>query len=446
MKQLLLWMTLFLSFSCSSHSQERRDSFTSTSPADTLPAPLSVSPADTLPAVSLLSDTLRLLFVGDLMQHQGQIDAARTARGYDYSACFAYVKEVISQADFAVANLEVTLGGKPYRGYPAFSAPDEYLTAIHDAGFNVLLTANNHCLDRGRKGLERTLRLIDSLHIPAAGTYTDIEDRRTRYPLLLEKKGFRIALLNYTYGTNGIPVPSPAVVNLIDTTVIAQDIEKARQLHPDVLLACMHWGVEYQSLPGKEQQKLAQWLFAKGVDHIIGAHPHVVQPIEVHTDSLTRQKRLVAYSLGNFISNMSARRTDGGLMLQMEFVKNEAEEERTSLKGEKERTSLKGEEERTNLKGEKERKEEEKKSREEEKRGAQLKKCEYYLVWTDRPIHSKKKNHQILPINFPADSLTVNSRNLLNLFTKDTRKLLDKENKGIKEQFFYEKNSKKFGD
>lgn len=425
MKQLLLWMTLFLSFSCSSHSQEGRDSFTST------------SPADTLPAVSLLSDTLRLLFVGDLMQHQGQIDAARTARGYDYSACFAYVKEVISQADFAVANLEVTLGGKPYRGYPAFSAPDEYLTAIHDAGFNVLLTANNHCLDRGRKGLERTLRLIDSLHIPAAGTYTDIEDRRTRYPLLLEKKGFRIALLNYTYGTNGIPVPSPAVVNLIDTTVIAQDIEKARQLHPDVLLACMHWGVEYQSLPGKEQQKLAQWLFAKGVDHIIGAHPHVVQPIEVHTDSLTRQKRLVAYSLGNFISNMSARRTDGGLMLQMEFVKNGAEKERTSLKGEKERTSLKGE---------KERKEEEKKSREEEKRGAQLKKCEYYLVWTDRPIHSKKKNHQILPINFPADSLTVNSRNLLNLFTKDTRKLLDKENKGIEEQFFYEKNSKKFGD
>lgn len=414
MKQLLLWMTLFLSFSCSSHSQEGRDSFTSTSPADTQPAPLSVSPADTLPAVSLLSDTLRLLFVGDLMQHQGQIDAARTARGYDYSACFAYVKEVINQADFAVANLEVTLGGKPYRGYPAFSAPDEYLTAIHDAGFNVLLTANNHCLDRGRKGLERTLRLIDSLHIPAAGTYTDIEDRRTRYPLLLEKKGFRIALLNYTYGTNGIPVPSPAVVNLIDTTVIAQDIEKARQLHPDVLLACMHWGVEYQSLPGKEQQKLAQWLFAKGVDHIIGAHPHVVQPIEVHTDSLTRQKRLVAYSLGNFISNMSARRTDGGLMLQMEFVKNGAEKE--------------------------------KKSREEEKRGAQLKKCEYYLVWTDRPIHSKKKNHQILPINFPADSLTINSRNLLNLFTKDTRKLLDKENKGIEEQFFYEKNSKKFGD
>lgn len=428
-------MTLFLSFSCSSHSQEGRDSFTSTSPADTQPVPLSVSPADTLPAVSLLSDTLRLLFVGDLMQHQGQIDAARTARGYDYSACFAYVKEVISQADFAVANLEVTLGGKPYRGYPAFSAPDEYLTAIHDAGFNVLLTANNHCLDRGRKGLERTLRLIDSLHIPAAGTYTDIEDRRTRYPLLLEKKGFRIALLNYTYGTNGIPVPSPAVVNLIDTTVIAQDIEKARQLHPDVLLACMHWGVEYQSLPGKEQQKLAQWLFAKGVDHIIGAHPHVVQPIEVHTDSLTRQKRLVAYSLGNFISNMSARRTDGGLMLQMEFVKNGTEEERTSLKGEKGRKEE-----------EKERKEEEKKSREEEKRGAQLKKCEYYLVWTDRPIHSKKKNHQILPINFPADSLTINSRNLLNLFTKDTRKLLDKENKGIEEQFFYEKNSKKFGD
>ncbi|EJW90697.1 capsule biosynthesis protein capA [gut metagenome] len=393
MKQLFLWITLFLSFSCSFHSQERRDSFDPTSPANTLPA-----------SVTLASpDTLRLLFVGDLMQHQGQINAARTVDGYDYSPCFAYVKEAIRQADFAIANLEVTLGGKPYRGYPMFSAPDEYLTAIQEAGFNVLLTANNHCLDRGRKGLERTLRLIDSLHIPAAGTYLNIEDRCARYPLLLEKKGFRIALLNYTYGTNGIPVPSPTLVNLIDTTVIAQDIEKARLLNPDVLLACMHWGVEYQSLPDKQQQILTHWLFAKGVDHIIGAHPHVVQPIEVRTDSLTLQKRLVAYSLGNFISNMSDRRTDGGLMLQMDFVKSRAENE---------------------------------------KKGAQLTKCNYQLVWTDRPIHSKKKNYQILPINFPPDSLTTNSRNLLNIFKKDTRELFSRKNKGIKEQFFFKKIGK----
>lgn len=107
-------------------------------------------------------DKVTLLFVGDLMQHQGQIDAARTPQGYDYSACFKLVKDEIDSADIAIGNLEVTLGGKPYKGYPQFSAPDEFLYAIRDAGFDVLLTANNHCLDRGQKGLERTIAKLDS--------------------------------------------------------------------------------------------------------------------------------------------------------------------------------------------------------------------------------------------------------------------------------------------
>ena len=131
----------------------------------------------------------------------------------------------------ALPILEVTLGGKPYKGYPAFSAPDEYLTAIHNAGFNVLITANNHSLDRGRKGLERTIQLIDSLKIPHAGTYLNAEERENKYPLLLEKKGFRIAILNYTYGTNGIPVTPPNIVNYIDTTIISKDIEASKTLN-----------------------------------------------------------------------------------------------------------------------------------------------------------------------------------------------------------------------
>lgn len=112
-------------------------------------------------------ERITLLFVGDLMQHQAQIDAARTPEGtYDYSSCFALVKEQIAQADIAIGNLEVTLGGRPYKGYPAFSAPDEYLSAIKEAGFDILLTANNHCLDRRRHGLERTLLMLDSLDMP----------------------------------------------------------------------------------------------------------------------------------------------------------------------------------------------------------------------------------------------------------------------------------------
>lgn len=155
-------------------------------------------------------ERITLLFVGDLMQHQAQIDAAHVSEGkYDYSSCFSLIKEQISQADLAIGNLEVTLGGRPYRGYPMFSAPDEYLQAIKDAGFDILLTANNHCLDRGKKGMERTIQLLDSSGIRYAGTYKNLSERRQRYPLFINRNGFRIALLNYTYGTNGIKATSP---------------------------------------------------------------------------------------------------------------------------------------------------------------------------------------------------------------------------------------------
>ena len=383
MRHALFLMILFLSLSCTSRSQARRDSINTLS--DTLSTPDSIMSAD----------TLRLLFVGDLMQHQGQINAARTATGtYDYSACFEYVKEEIGSVDLAIANLEVTLGGKPYKGYPAFSAPDEFLTAIHDAGFNVLVTANNHSLDRGRSGLERTILLIDSLNISHAGTYTNAEEREKKYPLLLEKNGFRIALLNYTYGTNGIAVTPPNIVNYIDTAIIVKDIEVSKTLHPDAIIACMHWGIEYQSLPDKEQKFLAGWLLQKGVDHVIGSHPHVVQPIEVRTDSLTNDKHLVVYSLGNYISNMSARRTDGGLMVKMELVKDST---------------------------------------------VRLNNCEYSLVWTARPVQSEKKNNQLLPVNLPIELVPLKARNSLKIFTNDARSLFSKHNRGIKEYTFYKK-------
>lgn len=345
-----------------------------------------------LTADTVSTQKITLLFAGDLLQHQAQIDAARTANGYDYTDCFKLVKEEISKADIAIGNLEVTLGGKPYRGYPAFSAPDEYLSAIKDAGFDVLITANNHCLDRGRKGLERTILMLDSLHIPYAGTYTDSTARATRYPLLLEQNGFRIALLNYTYGTNGIQVSSPNIVNYINKALMARDIEKAKALQPDVLIACMHWGNEYQSLPNKEQTALADWLLSHGVSHVIGSHPHVVQPMELRTDSLTGQQHVILYSLGNFISNMSARKTDGGLLFKLELMKKNT--------------------------------------------GLSVSNCGYSLVWTSRPILSKKKNFILYPINIPMDSLSANERKKLIIFTKETRKLLRKHNCEIKEYNF----------
>lgn len=360
-------------------------------------------------------ERITLLFVGDLMQHQAQINAARTpGGGYDYSSCFSLVKEQISRADIAVGNLEVTLGGKPYRGYPAFSAPDEYLQAIKDAGFDILLTANNHCLDRGKQGLERTVTQLDSLSIPHAGTYRNITERKQRYPLFIRKKGFYIAILNYTYGTNGIKTASPNIVNYIDKETILEDIHSAQARRPDAIIACMHWGEEYQSLPNREQRELADWLLEQGVTHIIGSHPHVIQPMELRKTG--NQQHVVAYSLGNFISNMSAANTDGGLIFTMQLEKHPLPKPIHPL--------------RSNL------------SYSPSLSPFTLSfpfsriiQCGYTLVWTARPALTGEKNYILYPSCSSADSLPQAARNRLNIFMKNSRKLLLQHNVGI-----YEKN------
>lgn len=337
-------------------------------------------------------ERITLLFVGDLMQHDAQIKAARTPDGYDYSDCFKYVSSEISKADIAVANLEVTLGGKPYRGYPSFSAPDEFLYAVKEAGFDVLLTANNHCLDRGKRGLERTVQVLDSLQVPFLGTYRIPEERVERYPLLVEKNGFRLAFLAYTYETNGLRPSDPNVVNYIDREQMKDDILTARRMRPDAIIVCMHWGLEYHSLPNAAQKELADWLISQGVDHVIGSHPHVVQPMEVRPDAQTPAKHLVVYSLGNFISNMSKENTDGGVMVKMTLSKNWGI--------------------------------------------TRLVDCSYSLVWTSRPVLSKKSNFELYPASFINQSIQNEEFRYFNKFLNNTRSLFDKYNVGIKEYFF----------
>jgi len=263
------------------------------------------------------------LFAGDLMQHKDQFKYALNDDGtYDYSECFQYVKHEIESADIAVANFETTLAGPPYHGYPNFCAPDKFLVDCMDAGFDIMLTANNHTCDRRQAGLERTIRVMDSAGIQHIGTYSDTASFEQNYPLLVEKNGFRIAMLNYTYAINGATVHAPNIVNLIDTAKISVDIEKAESMEPDAIIAFMHWGEEYQLHPTISQKVLADWLFGKGVTHIIGGHPHVVEPIEVRTDSITGEKHILAYSLGNFISNNTRQNTYCGMTIRLDLEKD----------------------------------------------------------------------------------------------------------------------------
>ena len=337
--------------------------------------------ATTVFAVS--SDTLTILFAGDLMQHEAQIKAAKRENGvYDYSNCFKHVKSYIRSCDIAVANLEVTLGGPPYKGYPAFSAPDEYLFAIRDAGFDVLMTANNHCLDRGALGLRRTINMLDSMKIKRAGTYINAEDRIHNYPLLVEKKGSRIVFLNATYGTNGISVKEPNIVNYIDRQRLKYDIMKARLMKPDVIIAFMHWGEEYKTTPSSNEIELAQWLIGMGVDHVIGAHPHVIQPVSVIGDTIKPQKHLIVFSLGNYISNMSARHTDGGLSVKLFFKKVNGI--------------------------------------------TRLLFYEKSLVWTSRPMLNCKSDFILYPSDIDAKYLNNNEKQRMNRYIKDANEILDK--------------------
>lgn len=259
---------------------------------------------------------VRLLFAGDAMCHTPQISSARCKDGsLDFRPAFAGVKPHFDKADIAVVNLETTISPNlRYSGYPCFSSPKQYADALDWLGADVAVLANNHCCDNGAIGIRTTIAKLDSLGIAHTGVFHNAQERERNAILRLEHNGIKLAILNYTYGTNGIPVPKGCFVNFINTTQIAKDVELASK-GSDCVIACMHWGYEYQQQPSSEQRRLAQFLHSHGVDLVIGSHPHVVQPY-VATDSL-----ITVYSLGNFISNQKKPNTDGGLLAEIEIEK-----------------------------------------------------------------------------------------------------------------------------
>jgi poly-gamma-glutamate synthesis protein (capsule biosynthesis protein) len=274
------------------------------------------------------TDTLRLLFTGDIMGHAPQISSAEVVKNkvYDYTPCFRYIKPVLEQADLAIGNLELTMPGKPpYTGYPMFRSPDDLAKAVKEAGFDILVTANNHADDSHGAGVAHTIEVLREQGFQQTGTFKNHRDRNMLYPLIVYKKGFKLAILNYTYGTNGLPTDPPTIVNLIDTAQIRTDLEEARARRPHFIIAIMHWGIEYQLQENEEQRSIARFLIRNGADMVIGSHPHVVQPIRTESVGMpdgSRKEAIVVYSMGNFISNQTQPNTDGGIMFQVDLLKS----------------------------------------------------------------------------------------------------------------------------
>ncbi|MCM1162681.1 MAG: CapA family protein [Muribaculaceae bacterium] len=276
-----------------------------------------------LASLLIPADHAEIVFAGDAMQHQRQIDAARQPDGsLDYSDYFTEIAPYVRSADYAVVNLETPLGGAPYSGYPMFCAHDNYLTSLTDAGFDLMLAANNHILDRRDRGLLRTISTFEANNTDWLGIYRDAAHRKQHLPLIKDINGFKIAFLNYTYGTNGITKRTPVEIDYIDRGVIARDVHDARLAGAELIAVCIHWGEEYKLLPNKEQQSLARYISGLGVELIIGGHPHVIQPMVLERTPLTGIPTLTVYSLGNFISAMRTADTRGGAMVRVTLARD----------------------------------------------------------------------------------------------------------------------------
>jgi poly-gamma-glutamate synthesis protein (capsule biosynthesis protein) len=281
-------------------------------------------------------------------------------------------------------------------GYPQFSSPPALAAACKNAGIDYMVTANNHAADRGKNGISGTINRLDSLGIPHTGTFLNSLSRDSLYPLMIKRNDISIALLNYTYGTNGITVPEPVIVNLLDKNVITADIKKAKAKNPDITILFLHWGTEYDTVPSKIQTDLAEYFFSLGVDLIIGSHPHVLQKMVWLKNISGEKDGIVVYSMGNFISNQRKPKTDGGAIVRIEFTRS-GDELKISDAG-------------------------------------------YYLTWVYTPIEMYRKKFFILPCsqfeNNPEFFSKPAEYTQMKNFIIDARALLYKQNLNIREMIY----------
>ncbi len=267
------------------------------------------------------SDTLTVCILGDIMMHQQQISSARRSDGsFDFSSYFTFIEDEIRSADVSIANMEFTLAGKPYTGYPCFSAPDSFAEYMAGCGFDIFLAANNHIFDKGTRGAERTLEIYRNLQesngIRFTGIAGDEEEMAGSLPLFITSKGIRLALVNFTYGTNnGLGTHWPKTNYIGEKVKLGKAFSKAEENDADFIIALPHWGTEYILEHTESQMMEAEWLIENGADWVIGAHPHVVQ------DTTHIKGTPVVFSMGNAVSNMSARNTQIGLMVTLRIIR-----------------------------------------------------------------------------------------------------------------------------
>ena len=317
-------------------------------PVEETTAP-TTEPTEPDPVPESVIATATIGATGDVLMHEPVINSGRQSDGsYNFNSIFQYLKEYASAVDFSTANLETTLygPGKPYKGYPQFNCPDAIVTGVVDAGFDMLLTGNNHSFDTGLDGYLRTIDVVRDAGIPNLGTMKDENDPKW---LIQDINGIKIGMINYTYETsngageypalNGLPMYGATYENIncfrMDAPQPVFDevegyLAELEAAAAEATVMFIHWGVESQPKLNSQQNVLAQGLCDLGVDVIIGGHPHVVQPVDLLTSTTDPEhKTVILYSMGNAVSNqrlgnlssVSTAHTEDGVFFTVTFEK-----------------------------------------------------------------------------------------------------------------------------
>lgn len=287
------------------------------------------SETETEESIVLEDSYATIVSFGDALCHKPVDDAAYDQETgiYDFSPMFKYVEKYFQNSTINIGNCESPMAGaeRGYSGYPTFNAPEHLAVDLKELGVDIMTTANNHSLDKGFSGLSSTLDFLEDSGIAHVGTARTEEEQNTI--LFMDLNGIRTAFLAYTYGTNGIPVPKDKefCVNLIDEDLILKKINQAKDEGAELIVASMHWGVEYQTVENAEQDKLAEFLIKNDVNIILGSHPHVLQPmkmLKVKNDEGEEKEGLVIFSQGNFFSNQTQENTQNTAIFNIEVKKN----------------------------------------------------------------------------------------------------------------------------
>ena len=318
--------------------------------------PITATPTETEPPETTMPEpehvvaTATITSTGDILMHMPVVDTGRQSDGsYNFESIFRYVKEYTIAADYAAANLETTLcgtdNGFKYSGYPNFNCPDEIIDSLSDAGFDLLLTANNHSYDTTLVGYKRTLEVVRDRGLDTMGTYASPEETKWQ---VKDLNGIQIGMLCYTYanavGAKGNPrlnlnaeLPESGICNFftydnLDAFYAEVEgyLEEMKNAGAEATVVYMHWGEEYQLSPNNYQTTMAQKLCDMGVDVIIGGHPHVIQPVDLLTSPTDENhKTVILYSMGNAVSNqrlgnistINTAHTEDGILFNVTFSK-----------------------------------------------------------------------------------------------------------------------------